>query len=197
MDALHRWDVATFRAINLGWHSRWLDPVFEAFSYSGLGWSVAIFIAALLILPQTRQYVIPLALSSILAGFIYADGLKQLIPRDRPSQLAWAIAEEPHRTGSFPSGHTSLAFGFATAVFFLTAGTPRAKWGWVAYLWAVGVALSRMYRGVHWPTDVLAGVLGGLFCGCLVTSLYPQPTPERGKGNKQKKPKARARRSTE
>ena len=195
MEALHGWDVATFRAINLGWHSRYLDPFFEAMSYSGLGWAVVGFTLLFLIWKETRGYVIPLLLSELLSGFIYADGLKELIPRDRPSNLPWAIHEENHFLGSFPSGHSSLAFGFATALFMLTAGTPRAKWGWLAFVWAICVGLSRMYRGVHWPTDVLAGVMGGIFSGCLVTMLYPQPPA--GKGAARKKPKARARRSAE
>lgn len=66
---------------------------------------------------------------------------------------------------SFPSGHTSMAFSTATSLSLL-----YPKWYVVipAYAWASTVAYSRMYLGVHYPSDVLAGALIGSGISLLV-----------------------------
>ena len=66
---------------------------------------------------------------------------------------------------SFPSGHTLEAFAMAAAVSFLFS---RRKIIFTAYAWAVVVAYSRMALGVHYPTDVLAGMIIGTLIGWVV-----------------------------
>jgi undecaprenyl-diphosphatase len=84
-----------------------------------------------------------------------------LFPEDRP----WIADPSTHQLiahsadASFPSDHTSVAF--AAAVVALIAW-PR--WGWVAIVMAVGVALARVFVGVHYPGDVLAGAALGAAC---------------------------------
>lgn len=128
------------------------------------------------------QLIVAAVLTLVLAGFrqwrplLFAVGttlgtalangqLKNLLARARPDVLA-----EPLTTYSLPSGHSSASFAF-----FLTLGIlvgrrygPRGRLAWlvIAALPAVLIALSRVYLGVHWPTDVLAGaLLAGGFCG--------------------------------
>jgi undecaprenyl-diphosphatase len=62
---------------------------------------------------------------------------------------------------SFPSGHTSAALSCAAAWWHYL---PR-PWRWTAGVCAVLMGLSRLYVGVHFPTDVFCGLLVGLFCG--------------------------------
>ena len=166
---LYDFDMEGFRAIHVEMHRGWLDPIFWLLTGTGLGWVQFLLILPLLVWRSTRQYVLPLLLTLLVSGFIVADGLKLLIPRDRPSNLAIAVLQdEKDFAHSFPSGHSSTAFGLAFMLLLLTRKTERAWIGQVALGWALLVGLSRIYRGLHWPTDVIGGMFVGLFSAALV-----------------------------
>ena len=110
-------------------------------------------------------------LVSVAGGTLISTGLKSLFDRPRPDLVAHGVEVT---SASFPSGHSMLAM-----VTYLTLGavlaevqtSPRVRiyiLGWAVFL-ALIVGLSRVYLGVHWPTDVLAGWCVGsawaLICG--------------------------------
>lgn len=112
-----------------------------------------------------------LALLASMAGAVVLDnGLKLLFHRARPLGF---FAADP-RTYSFPSGHALFAacfYGALAAVFAASIRKPvwrTAIWA-AALLMILGIGLSRMYLGVHYPSDVLAGYLTG---AAWVASLY-------------------------
>ncbi|HTI11031.1 MAG TPA: phosphatase PAP2 family protein [Puia sp.] len=99
-------------------------------------------------------------LSSTALSYLLDYTLKQLVKRPRPFLTDGKLNPiyRP-REYSFPSGHTSSVFGLATS---LSRAYP--KWYVIApsYLWAAGMGYSRMYLGVHYPSDVGAGALLGV-----------------------------------
>ena len=90
---------------------------------------------------------------------VVTHGLKRTIQRQRPfDKYTFIIKRDEGGSYSFPSGHTSAAFYAAS---FLSILYP--KWYVIApsMLWASTVGYARMYQGVHYPTDVLAGAIVG------------------------------------
>ncbi len=97
---------------------------------------------------------------SFLTAALLTEGMKNIVRRPRP-YLGYPDDLHPVRTVhgfSFPSGHTSLTFATATALSLC-----YPKWYVIApsMLWAAGVGFSRLYLGVHYPSDVLTGALVG------------------------------------
>jgi undecaprenyl-diphosphatase len=154
-------DLRGFHAINGVYHSPWLDFLSTIFSYSGLGQVQALGIILFCLLRDCKKYIAPLLLAEVISGFLIGDALKWLLDRDRPSNLPGVRVMENLHAHSFPSGHTTTSFALAFMLFLLIPGSRGRKLGWVALVWASFVGWSRIYRGVHWPSDVL----GGLFVG--------------------------------
>ncbi len=88
--------------------------------------------------------------------------LKKLFARDRP-QLWERVVDV--RFYSFPSGHAMISMViYGLLGYFLASRFPRQKW-WIYSLTVVliaGIGFSRLYLGVHWPTDIVAGYTAGL-----------------------------------
>ncbi|MGB3005687.1 MAG: phosphatase PAP2 family protein [Chitinophagaceae bacterium] len=107
------------------------------------------------ILKQNALYLT----ESLVASQIISFSTKAIINRSRPSDYDPSlIALKSTQSESFPSGHTSAAFSTATSMAIISP-----KWYVIvpAFSWASLVGYSRLYMGVHYPTDVLAGAIVG------------------------------------
>ncbi|MNF28893.1 Inner membrane protein YabI [compost metagenome] len=130
-----------------------------------------------LLLLAARQWRALLFATLCLGGSALANqALKLLFARPRPDILL-----QPLDSFSLPSGHSSAAFAFCLVLGVLAGrgALARIRLGWLllASLPAIAIAISRIYLGVHWPTDVLAGaLLAGSICA-LSLLLVQRHTP--------------------
>ena len=94
--------------------------------------------------------------------------LKPLVDRTRPYfVLGYDPVIPPVGDPSFPSGHTAASFAAATAIYAV-----NKKWGIAAYIFAAVMGFSRLYLGVHFPTDVVCGAILGTVMAKIVIKIY-------------------------
>lgn len=142
-------------------HTPWLDSFMVHISSLGnVGWFWLALAVILLCVKKTRKAGI-MMLVAIFIGFLISNvALKNLIERSRPCWLDTSIpllVPVPHDF-SFPSGHSTASFAGAYAIYL-----NHKKAGIAALVLASLIAFSRMYLFVHFPTDVVIGILVGLF----------------------------------
>ena len=122
---------------------------------------------------RQRIYFFCLAgLSVILARGVITEIIRFFYYRPRPflALQFQSLLGNSDIAGSFPSGHAAAYFALALAVFYI-----NRKLGW----WFLGAAflvgLGRIFVGVHWPLDILAGAVIGLGSAFLVRKFLPKP----------------------
>jgi membrane-associated phospholipid phosphatase len=155
-------DINILKDINLG-RDRSLDGTFQLFSDSaapvGIGAPVVIYVIGILNKDTTIKQKGLFIGEAFLASAIVTTAVKIGVKRERPFKTYPEIDDNATGGGySFPSGHTSSVFSTATS---LSMAFP--KWYVIApsFAWASVVAYSRMDLGVHYPSDVLGGMIVG------------------------------------
>lgn len=147
-----------------------LTPVMKGITFLGNGgWFWIVLALALLICPKTRRAGIAAGIALLLSLLVNNVFLKNVVARTRPYELVEGLqilVSRPHDF-SFPSGHSGASFAAACAMY---PNLPR-RWGVVLVVLAALIALSRLYVGVHFPTDVLAGAVIGICLGLLANAL--------------------------
>jgi membrane-associated phospholipid phosphatase len=140
-----------------------LDSVAQAFSMLGAEGLTVLFVVTLIVLGWQRRYGAAVSLMLVVGGAqLLNDVLKLAFHRTRPSIVVTAV---PGQVWSFPSGHAmvSLAFfGFLAYLGWrLFNGRWRVVWVCAMSLLVLLIGLSRLYLGVHYLTDVVAGYIAG------------------------------------
>ena len=157
----------------LDWLQQFRNPVLDAlavfFNYAGEHGEIWIaFTLILLLCRRTRKAGLAMAIALI--SYLVAGDfiLKPLFARPRPCDVNTAVTilvKRPHGH-SFPSGHTASAFAAAFALWL-----QNRKLGVPALVLAAFIAFTRLYLYVHFPTDILGGVVLGLALGALASLL--------------------------
>lgn len=125
--------------------------------------TIIAFCIVLLILPNRKTYGLPVSLACLGGVAIYKP-LKHFVLRARPDASLHLVTQGGY---SFPSGHSVTSIVFYGLMLYLIQKhckneKLKAVLSWICGILAVVIGPSRIYVGVHWPTDVLAGwCLGG------------------------------------
>lgn len=144
----------------------WLDWFFIGLSWIGSFGAVWLAIAAALTLLWRRPSLFVTVLFADVLADLLAGAGKVIVHRHRPFETQIG---PPSNTHSFPSGHSATSFACATV---LAVYAPR--WRVTFFLLATLIAFSRVYNGMHYPTDVLAGALLGVLTALLLLGAIPR-----------------------
>ncbi|MBR3992188.1 MAG: phosphatase PAP2 family protein [Clostridia bacterium] len=151
-----------------------LDKIMVAITslgYKGILWIAVAVI--MLFFKRTRKTGLKLGVALILGLAIGNGIIKNVVARQRPYDYQAAHGVDiplliaKLKDFSFPSGHTLSCFEAAGVLMICE----RKRFGWAALVLAILISFSRLYLYVHYPTDVLAGIVLGLIfavLGCLI-----------------------------
>jgi len=156
------WDTYILLLINPGLYNPYFAYVCIAISY--IAGTAGMFYLSLILYTIGRKREALLLFATLIMGSIILLPLKLMIPRYRPYETNTHVVTIIKQAGnSFPSGHASR--GFELAALFDRKGK---KISVLLYTYAVIVALSRLYLGVHYPLDVLVGGTIGWATGKII-----------------------------
>jgi membrane-associated phospholipid phosphatase len=154
---------------------------------STVGAAAAVIVPVVLWLAHRRRDAVH-ALLLIGGALAVAFLVKALVHEHRPPQRLWVIA--PNNPYSFPSGHATVAAALALTAVLITSGRSRPLVAAVGALFAAGVALTRLYLGVHYLPDVAGGFLVAACAELLAAGLLQLPlvntrlrAPDQGSSN--------------
>ena len=163
-------------AVNYGFI---FNPIAKVFHYIGSPLTCAPAIICLILFLVTRKkrwlvIFVAICCSSAISQLL----IKSLVTRLRPfNQEAvieyrdwWITAGSINEKGkSFPSGHSASSMGFAVSLFITSN---KKKIAWLGFVYAFIMACSRCYAMVHYPSDVIVGLVIGAFVGYFIVKLF-------------------------
>jgi membrane-associated phospholipid phosphatase len=173
METLLIWDIWLFYAVNHGWSNSLFDTIMPVITNTSV-WR-PIYAACIIFLlwkggVRGRWAAATLIVAVAILDPLSTHALKETIGRLRP----YDVLPDVHQlvgsgAGSFPSNH---ALNNAAAAVILTFFYRRLTWLW--WSTAAIIAFSRIYCGVHWPSDVAAGLLLGALAGWGFTKIVEE-----------------------
>jgi undecaprenyl-diphosphatase len=161
---IERRDYRLMRRMNRWRAPRWIRYWMIAATRMGDGWLWYALGALILIFGGAQRYIaFSAAGSAAIVGVFVFKLLKRISQRPRPCEIeahCWSRILPPDRF-SFPSGHTMTAFSIALVLSYFYPGLEVPL-----FFFAISIAFSRIVLGMHFLSDVLAGVVLGILLGC-------------------------------
>ena len=160
-----------------------LTPFMEFISFLGKDGIILVLLSILLMLfKKTRRFGTAMLFGVAIGALFTNCFLKIVVARPRPYadengffyQFWLMMGQHMESDKSFPSGHTTAAFATMVPVFLVG----NKKVSWTALIFAFLMGLSRIYLVVHYPSDVLGGLIVGTIAG-IIGTLLSRKLPER------------------
>jgi undecaprenyl-diphosphatase len=153
------WDAPIMLAIHT-YHAPWLDRVMIAITDIGLPGGFFVAAVAMLWLLYRNRWISALAIGVSFGGsLLITQGIKSIFVRERPLVFTPILSLQDY---SFPSGHTMSALALYGFIAFLCWQQKRHGWAVLSIVFALFISFSRLYLGVHYPSDVLGALALGL-----------------------------------
>ncbi len=152
------WDAPLMLALH-GMSRPWLDSLFIAITHTASIWVLLpLTITAVYLWSRSEKETAVLIIVSFVGAVILNSLLKVIFARPRPDIFPPLVVEQSY---SFPSGHTMSAVAFYGLLSILLWQRGHHFWAVLSGIWVFLVALSRVYLGAHYPSDVLASLALG------------------------------------
>ena len=173
--AITQWDTDVLFWFQDHLRADWLNPIMKVITHLGDGGIIWILLCIALLIPKKTRRIGLVAAIALAFSFCVNDLIiKHLVNRVRPYDaiqgLVRLIGEQS--STSFPSGHSSAAFATATGILLAS----HKKWPvWPKLLIvfiACMIAFSRIYVGVHYPSDVIMGMVVAISCSLIVYLVF-------------------------
>ena len=167
---IQRFDSSILLYIKNNMHGPIMDKLMITLTHLGNGGMIWIIISVVLVISKKYRKIGFMAIAALILSTILGEGiLKHVVKRIRPSANIPAVnllIAKP-LSYSFPSGHTTSSFAVAgvLAKYF-------KKYALEFFSLASLISFSRLYLYVHYPTDVLAGIVLGLACSGIIIFLF-------------------------
>lgn len=158
-----------------------MQDVFWLYITNALNW-IPFFLLLLFVtfrfFPAEKWKILIFTLLSLFTTVFITNITKEIVMRIRPlndEALAPLLRfVTPQEGYSFFSGHTSNSFAVCTFLFLVFR--QKLRWSFWVFFWAVPYAYSRMYLGVHFPSDILVGMLMGISIASIYFHFYKKKT---------------------
>ncbi|MED9970000.1 MAG: phosphatase PAP2 family protein [Ruminococcus sp.] len=146
-----------------------LDPIMAGLGYVGEAGIIWIALAIVLLFFKKHRATGVIMLAAMAIGFLCGDIIiKHLVARPRPFTVNnFPLFVNPPSSFSFPSGHSTCAFAASVSILLR-----NRKLGIPALILALLIAFSRLYIYVHYPSDVLCGIILGTLVALLVSLIF-------------------------
>lgn len=183
MDALGQWEGTFLLFLQDAVRTPALTWLLTKITLLGdAGWFWIVLTVFFLAVRRYRATGQVMALALLIDVSVVNVAIKNIVCRVRPYDVVEGLVPLVGRQidWSFPSGHAASSLAAATAILL----TVKSGWRYLPLALALVICFSRLYVGVHYPSDVLAGMVIGILCGAAAKYLWQRTWPFCGKGGK-------------